>query len=413
MANDWSTQSFAAVWYMLLLVAVLVILLFVLGLPLGLAVLTWSLHQQKQITVNGQTTFCAARKLAWEEGAFYMCNGDAKVPVSLEFPDQADGISGPCLDQDAQAGGQPESTLDRLKAWMCRLLSARPSTLESATNMLDTREVQEVLGSVYRAYRKRFYWWGAYEVLQRLAQSSAVLLVNLINPDWATLYALLVACTSLMVHGYVQPYREDIDNILQMLVLYNHCIAIMFLIANEHIVGTSSGSDTIGYLMIGINLALSVVILTVLAYSLQEFVIKRNMMGRGVKILKRVRDSVRKNRVSVKDNPRIFAENSAMDSHGSACDANGGHDVAAGNGAHAEELEAELMRADSVLMSDGNTAPMDEMLEDSDVILTRNPLLMAPESHATTEDMMHGLLCELKQEESKSACTHEYSDVKD
>lgn len=411
MANDWSTQSFAAVWYMLLIAAVLLILLFVLGLPLGLAVLTWSLQQQKQITVNGQKTFCAARKLTWEEGAWYMYNGDTKVLVSLEFPSQADDLYSPCLDQDAQVGGQPESILDRLKAWMCWLFSTDPSTLERATNMLDMQEVQNVLGTVYLAYRKRFYWWGAYEVLQRLTQSSAVLLVNMISPDWAMLYALLVACTSLMVHAYVQPYREGIDNVLQMLVLYNHCIVIMCLIANEHVIGTSSGSNTIGYLMIGINLGLSMVILMVLAYSLQDVVVKRNMVGQGVNFFKWIRDKVSMTRVPVKDNPGIFTEDSAMDSHSSACDVNGRQDAAAENGTHAKELEAGLMTAGSVMMMDYNPVPIDQMLEDSDATLTCNPLLDTPESDAAAEDMVCGLLSDLK--ESKSAFKHKYSDVKD
>eukprot|EP00854_Cymbomonas_tetramitiformis_P015436 gene15436-18271_t len=266
MSHDWQTQSFTAYWGTLLLVAVLIILGFVLGLPAGLAMVTWRLHRQKlaKTLKDGRLVSCRASQLAYRDGTWWCSEADeCENPVELQFPEILG--SGPSSDQRGDNGTDAEDP-------------EQSTAKERMASLLDLVHVKSVFGSVYLPYRGQYYWWSAYEVLQRLVQSSCVLLVCLIDPDWATLYAMLVSFTSLAVHGYIQPYKHYIDNMLQLLVLYNHCLLNTLFIANEHNVSSGSTGGAVGYIVLSIHLLLSATIIIVVIANLWCVVVERNLL---------------------------------------------------------------------------------------------------------------------------------------
>eukprot|EP00854_Cymbomonas_tetramitiformis_P017986 gene17986-21422_t len=97
-------------------------------------------------------------------------------------------------------------------------------------------------------------------MVRRLVQTSAVLVVRLINPDLDLYYALLVSVVFLALQAHLSPYDADDDNLVQMLVLLNHCVVLITLLYTRDSGHGTSGADVA---LVGTQVALSMYILRV------------------------------------------------------------------------------------------------------------------------------------------------------
>ena len=72
-----------------------------------------------------------------------------------------------------------------------------------------------------RSLQDNFYYWQSYDTLRRLALTSLVVVVKIIDPNFAVLYVLLVSFSSVGVQAYFTPFKDDVDDILTITFMVN------------------------------------------------------------------------------------------------------------------------------------------------------------------------------------------------
>lgn len=128
---------------------------------------------------------------------------------------------------------------------------------------LQFRSAEANLGSVYMAaltqlnhdetferfvrpfvdpFEERYYFWQCYEIARRLTQTSFIVIVDIINPDYVVTYATFVAITSLVVQAYFQPYRADAADNLELVFCINLYIVLFGTLLQENIGDAWEGS---------------------------------------------------------------------------------------------------------------------------------------------------------------------------
>ncbi|KAK3239324.1 hypothetical protein CYMTET_50741 [Cymbomonas tetramitiformis] len=220
---DLRVECFTWQWTLCASVAAFVILTYILGLPIILAMIVWRLSSYRRVALPGGEVFFAPQ--GWLDGE----------------GEPGDG-AGEGLDSDAP-------------------LPKVADEEEEERTLLDHRRVRGSLGVLYAPFKRRFFWFTSYDMVRRLVQTSAVLVVRLINPDLDLYYALLVSVVFLALQAHLSPYDADDDNLVQMLVLLNHCVVLITLLYTRDSGHGTSGADVA---LVGTQVALSMYILRVL-----------------------------------------------------------------------------------------------------------------------------------------------------
>ncbi|KAK3274463.1 hypothetical protein CYMTET_17356 [Cymbomonas tetramitiformis] len=156
-----------------------------------------------------------------------------------------------------------------------------PTKLSSILTRLDAEEAQHmIVCGVCRPFKRELYWWGIYEIFQRLLQSSVVVLVCLVARDYDVLFSLVVAFTSLLVQARMLPYKEPADNWLQILVLYNLCMVYTVFLAEEYLIEEQNGSDIAGGFLLMLQASLTTMVAAGLIYLNFPFVLSTAQQAR-------------------------------------------------------------------------------------------------------------------------------------
>jgi hypothetical protein len=87
-----------------------------------------------------------------------------------------------------------------------------------------------------------YYYWASYETLRRLALTSLVVVVQIIDTDFAVLYTMLVAFASVIVQAYYRPFKEDKDDLLTVFFMVNEFLLAVTMLCEQHWNGWSGGS---------------------------------------------------------------------------------------------------------------------------------------------------------------------------
>eukprot|EP00854_Cymbomonas_tetramitiformis_P014552 gene14552-17200_t len=92
-------------------------------------------------------------------------------------------------------------------------------------------------------------------MFRRVFQTSVVVIVQLLNPDFDTLYALVVAIGALSLHALRLPYIRPKDNAVQLVVLMNISLILAVFLQSE---GTTDDETmyAIGCMMLVVQIAL-------------------------------------------------------------------------------------------------------------------------------------------------------------
>ena len=87
-----------------------------------------------------------------------------------------------------------------------------------------------------------YYYWASYETLRRLALTSLVVVVKIIDTDFAVLYTMLVAFTSVSIQAYYRPFKEDKDDLLTVFFMVNEFLLAVTMLCEQHWEGWSGSS---------------------------------------------------------------------------------------------------------------------------------------------------------------------------
>ncbi|KAK3244866.1 hypothetical protein CYMTET_45542 [Cymbomonas tetramitiformis] len=227
---DRSVQCFTTEWYAWMTLSIAVILTFSLGLPIGLVVSTVWLQGRKKVHVRGQADrFVHHSQLRMVEG-------------SEDFPmyEMQDPILGlvdvePCFQQGA---------------W-------ERSIADMETQLNDSRMALFITPYV-APYKSELYYWMGYEILMKLAQTSMVILVQMVTEEnYDLVYAMMITLVAIMVHTFVQPYKSNLVNFFQMMALATQMLTLLGYITEKFISDGDLESSVTGIILISAQVVFS------------------------------------------------------------------------------------------------------------------------------------------------------------
>eukprot|EP00854_Cymbomonas_tetramitiformis_P023069 gene23069-27914_t len=83
-------------------------------------------------------------------------------------------------------------------------------------------------------FREELYAWFAYDMLRKLFQTSVVIIVQLVAPDYDLFYALFINITALAIHAYARPYKVIYVDRWQTVVLFFHIFVICVCLKQKY-----------------------------------------------------------------------------------------------------------------------------------------------------------------------------------
>jgi hypothetical protein len=70
--------------------------------------------------------------------------------------------------------------------------------------------------------------------MRRLAMTSLVVVVKILDPDFAVLYVLFVACAGTVIQAYFTPFKDDVDDILSITFMGNEFLLAVAMLCEQH-----------------------------------------------------------------------------------------------------------------------------------------------------------------------------------
>ncbi|KAK3240203.1 hypothetical protein CYMTET_49941 [Cymbomonas tetramitiformis] len=259
---DHGVECFTNLWYLYAWIAATVIVLYIIGMPVAIACLLYHLDQCKWDAPGGAEDRGGARERdsiqdvsgdpheepmdAWEE------KKEKKNLLSLSRSLSRRVDAG--IDRD---GESHTVTFQTPKHGSASAAGAGLEPMEQPFSLLDEERVQELLGILYIHYKREYYWFTPYDMMRRLAQTSAVIIVRMLDGAYATIYALLVAMLAMVFHTWLAPFEHSTNNFMQMLCLLSHCIVVLMLLVEEHVADGADSKFT-GTLLVVLHTCLTI-----------------------------------------------------------------------------------------------------------------------------------------------------------
>ncbi|KAK3245200.1 hypothetical protein CYMTET_45219 [Cymbomonas tetramitiformis] len=97
--------------------------------------------------------------------------------------------------------------------------------------------------------------WYAYDMLRKLAQTSIVIIVKLMNAKYDLPYLTVVSIIFLAVHAHIGPYESALVNRFQTLILLEQCMTAVLCFAHKY-ASDRAGSEIISWVLILFKIAL-------------------------------------------------------------------------------------------------------------------------------------------------------------
>ncbi|KAK3260862.1 hypothetical protein CYMTET_30205 [Cymbomonas tetramitiformis] len=239
---DRSLECYTRTWYHMRAVAVLVITLYILGFPLFLAIISYSMFNMKRVEVYGQVQYVPKN--------FLIQNRKARAP-SVAVPNNA---------QDSEEYTYHVYHSNGLDLVQVEPLWRAPGHMQSA---LQHPLVQALIGPQIEHFKPTHFYWGlCYEILRRVLSTSAVILVQtaLNGARYDLIYAQTMSILALILQAQVKPYNKADINLVQTLSIGSQALIMLLLTTNKYITTTTAATDTVGWLMVVMQIALFVFI---------------------------------------------------------------------------------------------------------------------------------------------------------
>eukprot|EP00854_Cymbomonas_tetramitiformis_P005775 gene5775-6965_t len=220
LSSDRQMQCFSTMWWVYAWLALIVILVYIIGMPVAMLMILYHFKQQKLVMCGNRTKYCYLRSLRLSrKNKWFSMDDEVREEVKPFFV-QSGRVS----------------------------VNARNKSL--MVTRLDSLELRRLIGPIYCDFQRPYWWFSSYEIFQKLFQTSFVTLVNLVNPDYGIVYGLIVAITSLMIQASYSPYCCKRDNQLRSLVLYSQCVLMCFCMFNLYIAKDDYASLVFGSILI-------------------------------------------------------------------------------------------------------------------------------------------------------------------
>ncbi|KAK3266399.1 hypothetical protein CYMTET_24973, partial [Cymbomonas tetramitiformis] len=228
---DYSVECFTAKWYSFFTFLVVVSVVFFIGFPCALALVPHHLKKYKRVR--------------------YVRSG-----VILYLHESHITVISDELMAAIEQGLAPEGVIDADSAECIRALSARtapeprrygiatlgdtPDVVEmmydtqrlEAQTALETAWAQTIFYSYMAPFNEKLYMWYAYDMVRKLMQTSAVIVVGQV---YGLFYALIISVIALAIHTFARPYKHVYVDRWQTAALSLHTLVIAMFIAGKHI----------------------------------------------------------------------------------------------------------------------------------------------------------------------------------
>eukprot|EP00854_Cymbomonas_tetramitiformis_P002666 gene2666-3436_t len=188
---DLQVECFTPMWYTFAGLSVCVIVVYIFGLPFCLFAVPYYLTRLK---------------LAIPPGAFYLKEQGKLVQVAPIYLPK----------------GSPE--YDN----------------EGMVTALHHKNALAFLAAYMHPFKDRFYYWLAFEMIRKLAQTSFVIIWQYIYGNSDLLYTVMITCLAVAIHAYCQPYESKRVNVFQTIILVDQVFVSIMMLAEE---GDTTGRD--------------------------------------------------------------------------------------------------------------------------------------------------------------------------
>ncbi|KAK3274146.1 hypothetical protein CYMTET_17659 [Cymbomonas tetramitiformis] len=223
---DLETPCYDLQWFLFMIIAVVVILSYVVGLPLILTFLTNYLYSQKAVKRGEEILYLNAARLR-----ILHCDGSVadegdEGPMVKYVMEEATGDVvevDPVFPAEYDVG----DGIDKMK-----------------TRLLHDRRFR-FLSSYVLPYREQCYYWAGCDILIRLSQTSFVVLVEMVSPKYDLLYSIINSTLALTLQSYVQPYQSGRCNFVLALSQLCISLAICSFIGEEYVNEGENNADSV------------------------------------------------------------------------------------------------------------------------------------------------------------------------
>eukprot|EP00854_Cymbomonas_tetramitiformis_P008945 gene8945-10601_t len=186
---DHQVECYTFRWYIFRLVALLTIVIYILGLPVVLAVAPYVLRKYKRMRVKQSGAIIYV-----DQGGLQQDPDDP--PEAFFMAEQATGRRVALEAQYEEKEGQ-----------------------RVVMTALHHPEAKLLLQYHLMPFKEHYFYWAAYDMGRKLAQTSVVLLVQEVDSQYDLLYSACLTTIALALHAQTRPYKIHIVNIFQTFVL--------------------------------------------------------------------------------------------------------------------------------------------------------------------------------------------------
>ncbi|KAK3279716.1 hypothetical protein CYMTET_12415 [Cymbomonas tetramitiformis] len=203
------------------------LVLYVFGVPFGLAVVPHMLRKYKRMvrTDTGEEVYIHKRELTeWKpDENLSECTEAVFVHNSLSVRILAAHDANRADDSNQVSHFMTDDTGNRV--W---LIEHAAEDGNERTALMHPRAVH--LAPYVMPFKSQYYWWPAYDMLRKLAQTSLVVAVRGIHNTYDLIYSIVVTVMFLAVHASCQPFKSEMVNMFQTLILVSQATNICLLI---------------------------------------------------------------------------------------------------------------------------------------------------------------------------------------
>ncbi|KAK3245425.1 hypothetical protein CYMTET_45003, partial [Cymbomonas tetramitiformis] len=270
--HDLRIQCFTPVWYTCSIIVILITLVFFIGIPLLLFAVPCLLKQYVHV------------RLSSTEKVRYVHINSLEPPPSEESSDlverwreqgcaqqshlttinplHAAPAEAPSGHSEGVGGHHPQERRGYLLPGKDgEMQTVHMQLIKSASEGMVPKTVMDepwavsLFGPFITPFKRRYFAWYAYDMLRKLAQTSIVIIVKLMNAKYDLPYLTVVSIIFLAVHAHIGPYESALVNRFQTLILLEQCMTAVLCFAHKY-ASDRAGSEIISWVLILFKIAL-------------------------------------------------------------------------------------------------------------------------------------------------------------
>lgn len=208
---DMTTQCYTKTWWIYCSISLFVCVVYVLGLPIGFALITNYYHRYKKMRLEGRALYMHQRLISIRGKTSYFLVGTDHQLEPIYVPQWM----------------QSSTTLDHY----------------NIATKLDNSLFTQYLGHFLIPFERNRFYWVAIDITHEVLQSSAVIIVRIMLEEYDLVFATTVAVVTLAFYTYYKPHVHPTDSAFQTLVLLSYCFIYIAFLTQRYVHGEVSGEE--------------------------------------------------------------------------------------------------------------------------------------------------------------------------